>query len=87
MPEYFTYLNEDDLKKLSKSYNMKYRLIEIMQTYSMTLEQFINSEFKNSKIIESFYYQAIITLLWMYMKKGIIHGTISLNNFFVKKNK
>ena len=90
MPKYFAYLNEENLKKLSKNYNMKNRLIEIMKTYIMTLQQFIDNEIQNNpkkkyKIIESFYHQAIITLLWMYMKKGIIHGDISLDNFFVQK--
>jgi serine/threonine protein kinase len=36
-------------------------------------------------ILQSFYYQAIITLYWLYMKKGIVHKDINLDNFFIEK--
>lgn len=92
LPEYFSYMNNTNLIELSKNYNMKNRLIEIMKTYEITLNNFINKLFKNNikiedkiKIIESLYYQAIITLFWLYSKKGIIHKDLSLDNFFVEK--
>lgn len=85
-------MNNIDLIKLSKNYNMKNRLIEIMKTYEITLNDFINNLLKNNSnnkdkilIIESLYYQAIITLFWLYIKKGIIHKDLSLDNFFVEK--
>ena len=92
LPEYFSYMNNTNLIELSKNYNMKNRLIEIMKTYEITLNNFINKLFKNNikiedkiKIIKSLYYQAIITLFWLYSKKGIIHKDLSLDNFFVEK--
>lgn len=95
LPEYFSYMKNIDLIKLSKNYNMKNRLIEIMKTYEITLNDFINNLLKNNSnnkdnkdkilIIESLYYQAIITLFWLYIKKGIIHKDLSLDNFFVEK--
>jgi len=90
MPEYFSYLNEADLMKLSENYNMKTRLIDIMKTYKITLNDFIQKLLKDNpknkdNILKSFYYQAIITLYWLYMKKGIVHKDINLDNFFVEK--
>jgi hypothetical protein len=38
-----------------------------------------------SEIIKSLFYQGILTLLWLYMKKSIIHFDINTNNFFVEK--
>ena len=87
LPEYFSYMNNTDLIQLSKNYNMKNRLIEIMKTYKTTLNDFINNIKIENKIviIESLYYIAIITLFWLYIKKGIIHKDLSLDNFFVEK--
>lgn len=92
LPEYFSYMNNANLTELSKNYNMKNRLIEIMKTYEITLNDFINNLLKDNlkvedkiKIIESLYYQGIITLFWLYIKKGIIHKDLSLDNFFVEK--
>lgn len=81
MPEYFSYLDEE---------NMKSRLIDIMKIYKITLNDFIQNLHKDNlknkdKIIESFYYQAIITLYWLYMKKGIVHKDLSLDNYFVEE--
>ena len=63
LPEYFSYMNNTDLIELSKKYNMKNRLIEIMKTYEITLNDFINNLLKNHlnmenkiEIIESLYY-------------------------------
>lgn len=92
LPEYFSYMNNANLTELSKNYNMKNRLIEIMKTYEITLNNFINNLLKNNlkmedkiKIIESLYYQGIITLFSLYVKRGIIHKDLSLDNFFVEK--
>jgi hypothetical protein len=90
IPDYFSYLNEDDLMKLSEKYNMKTRLIDIMKTYKITLNKFIEIILKDNRknkdnILKSFYYQAIITLYLLYMKKGIVHKDINLDNYFVEK--
>jgi hypothetical protein len=92
LPEYFSSMNNANLTELSKNYNMKNRLIEIMKTYEITLNDFINNLLKDNleikdkiKIIESLYYQGIITLFWLYIKRGIIHKDLSLDNFFVEK--
>ena len=57
---------------------------EIMKTYKMTLNDFLKIE-KNNNIIESLYHQGLLTLLWLYMKKGILHKDISKDNFFVEE--
>ena len=92
LPDYFSYMNNTNLTELSKNYNMKNRLIEIMKTYEITLNDFINNLLKDNlkleakiEIIESLYYQGIITLFWLYIKRGIIHKDLSLDNFFVEK--
>lgn len=92
LPDYFSYMNNTNLAELSKNYNMKNRLIEIMKTYEITLNDFINNLLKDNlkleakiEIIESLYYQGIITLFWLYIKRGIVHKDLSLDNFFVEK--
>lgn len=96
LPNYFSYLDEENLIKLLKKYNMKTRLIDIMKTYKITLNGFIqnllrnyliNNSINKNKILKSFYKQAILTLYWLYMKKGIVHKDLSLDNFFVEKTK
>ena len=90
LPKYFSHLDESDLMKLSENYNMRSRLIDIMKTYKITLNDFIKEILKKNpknkdNILKSFYYQAIITLYWLYMKKGIVHKDLSLDNFFIEE--
>lgn len=71
---------------------MDYKLFEIMKTYKITLEDFLakilinkNIESENKiNILNSLLYQGLLTLLWLYVKKGIVHGDTNLNNFFVE---
>jgi len=86
LPNYFSFLDENNLQKLSENYNMKNRLVEIMKTYKTTLNKFLDNYDKENKtiVIESLYYQGILTLLWMYMKKGIVHKDLSLDNYFIE---
>jgi hypothetical protein len=76
IPEYFSYIDD-----------MKSRLIEIMKTYQITLHDFL--KIKNipnkEEILKSLFYQGILTLTWLYYKKGILHKDISIDNFFVEK--
>jgi hypothetical protein len=90
LPDHFSYSNKNNLKILNKEYEMKPRLFEIMQKYDITLKKFIediNISNENLKlhILHSFLYQGLFTLLWLYMKKGIVHLDISTENFFVEK--
>lgn len=87
LPNNFSY-NSNNLEK----YEIKIRLYEIMKTYDITLKDFINKllidnieEDKKIEIIHSLLYQGIVTLLWLYIKKGIIHLDINSDNFFVEK--
>jgi hypothetical protein len=92
LPNYFSYKNENNLIKLSEKYNFTQRLFEIMKTYNLTLHNFINNLLENNnididtkiKILHSLFYQGLFTLLWLYMKKGIIHSDINSDNFFVE---
>jgi len=84
LPQYFSYIDDKNLEQLSKKYSMKNRLFEIMKTYKMTLNDFLKIE-KNNNIIESLYHQGLLTLLWLYMKKGILHKDLSKDNFFVEE--
>lgn len=95
LPQYFSYVSDDNLEILSKKYNMKPLLFQIMKKYDITLNDFINNLFINNnsinnnsiniKIISSLLYQGIFTLIWLYMKKGIIHFDINSDNFFIEK--
>jgi len=90
LPQHFSYISEDNLLQLSSKYNMKPTLFEIMKKYDITLNDFIfklflNDNTLNIQIIKSLFYQGILTLLWLYMKKSIIHFDINTNNFFVEK--
>jgi len=90
LPNYFSYTDDNNLKILSKKYNMQNKLFEIMKTYNITLKlllkniKLINIDLKNN-ILNSLYKQGILTLLWLYINKGIIHNDIILDNFFILK--
>jgi len=92
LPNYFSYKNENNLKLLSSKYKMDYKLFEIMKTYKITLEDFLQKLLNNKNIekdnkiniLNSLLHQGLLTLLWLYMKKGIVHGDTNLNNFFVE---
>jgi serine/threonine protein kinase len=91
LPNHFSYNSINNLKILSEKYEMKIRLFEIMKTYNITLKGFIEKIMKNNninenlriEIIHSLFYQGLFTLLWLYIKKGILHLDISSDNFFV----
>ena len=90
LPNHFSYTDDNNLKILSKKYNMQNKLFEMMKTYNITLKVFIqnlktiNIELKNN-ILYSLYKQGILTLLGLYINKGIIHNDIILDNFFILK--
>jgi hypothetical protein len=95
-PEHFSYYSENNLKELSKKYEMKIHIFEIMEKYEMTLSDFIKLLFTNSKpnnslkkynLLTSLFYQGILTLLWLFMKKSIIHFDINSTNFLIKSTK
>jgi hypothetical protein len=93
LPLYFSYKNENDLIKLSEKYNFTSKLFEIMKKYDITLNKFIDNLFMNKvininhkiKILHSLFYQGLFTLVWLYMKKGIIHSDINSDNFLIEK--
>ena len=94
LPKHFSYISENNLEELSKKYNMTQKLFEIMKKYDITLNDFINNlmindisnnSLINIKILKSLFYQGILTLLWLYIIKGIIHFDINSNNFFIEK--
>jgi hypothetical protein len=88
LPIHFSYTDDNNLKILSKRYNMQNKLFEIMKTYNLTLKillkniKSIDIELKNN-ILSSLYKQGILTLLWLYINKGIVHNDITLDNFFI----
>ena len=93
LPNYFSYKNESNLIELSKKYSFTPKLFEIMKRYNITLINFIEKIFNNNnninnnkkiEILHSLFYQGLFTLLWLYMKKGIIHSDINSDNFFVE---
>ena len=94
LPNHFSYKNNNNLEFLSSKYKMTTKLYEIMKTYDMSLEDFIEKiKFKNIdiqlkiNILYSLFQQGLLTLYWLYMTKGIIHSDINSNNFFVQKTK
>lgn len=94
LPNHFSYKNNNNLQLLSSQYKMTKKLYEIMKTYDMSLEDFIEKiKLKNIdnqikiNILYSLFQQGLVTLFWLYMTKGIIHSDINSNNFFVQKTK
>ena len=93
LSNFFSYKNQNNLLKLSKKYVLFPKLFEIMKTYTIILNNFIEKLFsdkdinidKKIKILHSLFYQGLFTLTWLYMKKGIIHSYINSHNFFVEK--
>ena len=87
LPNHFSYKNMDNFAELSSKYKMDKKLYEIMKTYKMTLRSFLeNAEINNkSNILKSFFQQGLLTLLWLYMKKGIVHNDLSYDNFFIQE--
>lgn len=85
LPEYFSIKD--------KEYKLKPLLFEVMKTYEITLKDFIQSLSMNNyvnnnmkiDILTSLFYQGLFTLLWLYIKRGIIHLDINSDNFFVEK--
>jgi hypothetical protein len=94
LPNHFSYKNNNNLQLLSSQYKMTKKLYEIMKTYDMSLEDFIEKiKLKNIdnqikiNILYSLFQQGLVTLFWLYITKGIIHSDINSNNFFVQKTK
>lgn len=94
LPNHFSYKNNNDLELLSSKYKMDKKLFEIMKTYDMSLKDFITElKVKNIdidlkiNILNSLFKQGLLTLYWLYIKKGIIHGDINYDNFFIQKTK
>jgi len=77
----------DNFAELSSKYKMDKKLYEIMKTYKMTLRTFLQNPEINNKtdILKSFFQQGLLTLLWLYMKKGIVHNDLSYDNFFIQE--
>jgi len=90
--DYFSYKNESNLIELSEKYSFTPKLFEIIKKYNITLNNFIEKIFNNNnininkkiRILHSLFYQGLFTLLWLYMKKGIIHSDVNSDNFFVE---
>jgi hypothetical protein len=94
LPQHFSFTNEENLKKLSKNYKIKPFLFEVIKTYKLTLRDFFENLIKNNlnnnikiEILHSLLYQGLFTLLWLYMKKGIVHLDINADNFFIEETK
>jgi hypothetical protein len=95
LPNYFSYKDNDNLVNLSSKYKMDKKLFEIMKTYRMTLETFLkklkinnnSSQETIPNILNSLFQQGLLTVYWLYMKKGIIHNDYSTDNFFIQKTR
>ena len=69
---------------------MDNKLFEIMKKYDISLKDFIEKlkikkidDQTKINILYSLFQQGLVTLFWLYMKKGIIHSDINYNNFYV----
>jgi hypothetical protein len=90
MPEYFSLKEHSNGTTYNKTISPK--LFEIMKTYKMTLKEFLKDFLKEhlkkklrENILKSLFQQGLITLVWLYINKGIIHNDISYDNFFIQK--
>lgn len=95
-PNHFTIIDEENYKKLKRKYgNVRNYLFEIIKRYNLSLKTFTNSLNRNSlvhnqdkiKIKLSLIKQGVLTLLWLYINKSIVHNDIVVNNFFVEETK
>lgn len=87
LPDYFSYKNNYNLELLANQYKMNNKLFEIMKTYNHTLNIFINTIKNNSSknnILLSLFQQGLLTIIWLFMNKSIIHNDISDDNFFIE---
>jgi hypothetical protein len=91
LPNHYSYKNMDNFEELSSKYKMDKKLYEIMKTYKMTLRTFLenlNFEINDKKnILKSLFDQGLITLIWLYVNKGIVHNDFSYDNFFIEETK
>jgi hypothetical protein len=96
LPNYFIIninKNYNNYKNLISKKKINNKLYEIMKYYKYTFEDFIVILNKNENmniqkkinILYSFLQQGILTLIWLYMKKGIVHNDINYNNFFIQE--
>jgi len=83
VPNHFSYIDKNNLEILSKKYKMENKLFEVIKTYNITLKECIKNNKYNYNIVNSLYKQGLLTLLWLYINKGIIHNDIIVDNFFV----
>lgn len=86
LPEYFSLKKDANIIEGNKTISPK--LFEIMKTYKMTLKEFLKEPLKEKlreNILKSLFQQGLITLVWLYINKGIIHNDISYDNFFIQK--
>ena len=94
LPNHFSYKNINNLKLLSSKYKMTKKLFEVMKKYNSSLKDFIEKLKAKDidiqlkiNILYSLFKQGLLTIYWLYIKKSIIHGTVSYDNFFVQKTK
>jgi len=90
LPNHFSYKDNNDLNELSSKYKMDKKLFEIMKTYQITFRTFLTKlESLDNKtiILTSLFQQGLLTLVWLYMEKGIVHNDLSYDNFFIQKTK
>ncbi len=91
LPKQFSVRTTEEINKLKENgHNVRSRLYEVMAKYDYSFTQFIpiiNSFNFNTKynITKSLFYQGLLTLIWLYMEKGISHNDISTDNFLIKK--
>lgn len=90
--DHFSYSNEENLKIMSIKYDISPKLFEVMKKYEISLQDFfqklINNNMNNTikiELLHSLFYQGLFTLVWLYIKKGIVHLDINSDNFFVEK--
>lgn len=94
LPNYFRIKEEKNnyIKLVSKK-KIKNKLYEIMKYYKYTFEEFIKvldennliDENKKINILQSLLEQGIMTIIWLYIKKGIVIRDIKYENFYIKK--
>lgn len=91
LPQQFSVRTNEEIKKLKENgFNVRSRLYEVMAKYDYSLNSFIPilysfNEQTTNNIIKSLFYQGLLTLIWLYMNKGISHNDISADNFLIKK--
>jgi hypothetical protein len=93
LPNTFIIKNKNLFELFSSKYKLNQKIYELAKYNKCSFKNFIkkinnNENISNEKRIDILYSllnQGLMTLFWLYMKKGIVHNNLNYDNFYVIK--